>query len=169
MKKEDFDKILKNVNYFDVDEKGNVTPKPNVQASVTPEKARVVRLSYAIFTACHVHFSEDKNKSIEYARIMYEQMLPFFNDFEALVKQSALHGTGIHANDLSSLFEKHQEDCKHFYGIVEEIFLTPKRIKPFVEHALGREVNEVNFDFHEDKSKGVAYQNRIGQTDIHFR
>ncbi len=169
MKKEDFDKILINMEKFDVDEKGNVTPKPNVQDPVTPERARTVRISYALFAACKQKLFEDKNKTVEYARTMYEQMLPFFNDFETLVKKSAIHGNGIHANEISSLFEKHQEDSKHFYDIAESIFLTPSRIKPFVEHALGKEVSEVNFNFHEDKTKGVAYQNRIEQTDILFK
>ena len=161
MEKQDFDKILRNVENYEFDwETGKVTSKLHPEVAPSEEMTRVVRVSKVLYDACRVKFSDSKEVIDQYARSAFEAMLPFFNDLQTLIRESAAHSNGIHANDLESVIKQYDSGYKYFYTVSDKLLTRRNYFKIFMEHALDRELQNVNLDF--SQSGRASYVSRVG-------
>ncbi len=133
---------------------------------ISDELKRAVRMSYLLKTVCSVKLFINDEATVNYANTMFNHMLPFFNEFEALIVNCVKNRVAITSNDLNNLFDKHEDDCKHFYSIVENLMFNPKTTQIVAEHALGREVKKVNFHINNTEMVGSKMLPKFLETEI---
>ena len=138
MQASDFDKVLHNVEKYDYDpQTREVTLKSDPSTPLDDKLKRVVRMSYLINGLCDYHLGDKNN---EKARKTFENILPFLNDFEDLIRLGKNRTNFvINSNDLEILFDKYLKEVPDFYSIAQKIFWKD-RVQTIAEHALDKDV-----------------------------
>ena len=152
MQKEDFDKILESTKRYKIYFKGaknfddvKVIDKQNPSRVVPEKEARDAKFCDMMYKACRIKLFTDEKATEEYARTMFEQTVPFFDELEKQIKTS---GGKVSSTTLVGLLEKHDGVYKHFYDVVGGVGYAGNGVlgssynrRVFVEHALDRSVN----------------------------
>ncbi|MBE7075892.1 MAG: hypothetical protein E7375_02330 [Clostridiales bacterium] len=113
-----------------------------------PRTKRVAALSILLNTACTIKAFDSEEATQAYTRTTLEQMVPFFNDFEELIKKSYSRGhfdkfVELEAGEVEALLEAHEEDTKNFYNVVDEILVREQSLQIIAEHALDMDLTGV--------------------------